>query len=54
MNRFSVIELIKKRTQYPLGREVGDAWVDDILQSDAKTAYLITTENLSTLTGCKW
>lgn len=53
MNKFSVIELIKKRTQYPLGREVGDAWVDDILQSDAKTAYLITTENLSTLTGAQ-
>lgn len=51
MNSFSVLDLIKKRIQYPLGHKIGDAWVDEILQRDDEIAYLITTENLSTLTG---
>lgn len=51
MNSFRVLDLIKKRTQYPISHEIGDAWVDEILQSDDEFAYLITTENLSTLKG---
>ena len=51
MSSLNILELIKKRTRYPMGNRIGDAWVDEILQRDDEMTYLITTENLSTLMG---
>lgn len=51
MKDFNVLKLIERRSQYPLGNKIGDTWVDEILNTDKEIAYLITTENLSTLTG---
>lgn len=34
MSSLNILELIKKRTRYPMGNRIGDAWVDEILQRD--------------------
>lgn len=53
MREFNILKLIEHRTQYALGHSIGDAWVDEILKADDEIAYLITTENLSALSGAQ-
>ncbi len=45
MSTLNILELIKKRTRYPMGNRIGDAWVDEILQRDDEMTYLRLLHN---------
>jgi len=51
MQGINVLKLVQQRMKYPMGRDIGDAWVDEILEADKDKAYLVATENLSSLYG---
>lgn len=51
MRTVSIKGLIEKRAAYPIGFQIGDEWVDEILETNPDNAFLISTFNLHLLAG---
>ena len=48
-----VKELIAKRTQYPLGHEIGDAWIDELLLTYPHSASIVVPYKFSHMYGAE-